>query len=434
MSNTEQLHNTTSARIEILTNMGFDIRIRRSDAGDKVLASLYNITQLLRHHPVFKNRMYYDSFAESVRWEDSGGEWGEITDHDVDMIRYVCQDRWSVNFKKDDIFAAVEIVAKEHKKNPIHDYFDTIRGAWKPGDEPRAERLLIDYFGAEDTPINRAYSIRWLISVAARTYATVRRPIKADAMLVLYGGQGIGKSTALRCLCFSNVLAGEYFGDSELSMDNYRESVQAIQGKAIYELQELAKRTKDVRVEKAFLSRDYDDVRLPYKRSYQKFARKTIFCATTNKKNVLNDASGSRRFWCVDLGRKKIDIAKLRKDLDLIWSEVLYHYEAGEQHYLTDAEEHLRVKSAQDFTDPHPLEDVVMEAVSLLSAPYTVSQILEHIYRDPDPTRHSIKHLDKSTRQNQAIISDILLSNNFVYARRKKNNNSQQRLRGWWPE
>tara|TARA_R100000655_G_scaffold110132_1_gene168062 strand:+ start:24810 stop:26054 length:1245 start_codon:yes stop_codon:yes gene_type:complete len=413
--------------------MGFDIRIRRSDSGDKVLASLYNITQLLRHHPVFKGRSYYDSFAESVRWEDAVGDWGEITDHDVDMIRYVCQDRWSVNFKKDDIFAAVEIVAKENKKNPIHDYFDSIRGKWKPGDEPRAERLLIDYFGAEDTPINKAYSLRWLISVAARTYATVRKPIKADAMLVLYGGQGIGKSTALRCLCFSSVLSGQYFGDSELSMDNYRESVQAIQGKAIYELQELAKRTKDVRVEKAFLSRDYDDVRLPYKRSYQKFARKTIFCATTNKKNVLNDASGSRRFWCVDLGRKKIDICKLRQDLDLIWSEVLYHYEAGEQHYLTDEEEQLRVSSAADFTDPHPLEDAVLDAVSLLSPPYTVSQILEHIYKDPDPTRYSIKHLDKSTRQNQAIISDILLSNNFVYARRKKHENASKRLRGWWP-
>ena len=182
MSNTQQLHSTTSARIEILTNMGFDIRIRRSDAGDKVLASLYNITQLLRHHPVFKGRSYYDSFAESVRWEDAVGDWGEITDHDVDMVRYVCQDRWSVNFKKDDIFAAVEIVAKENKKNPIHDYFDSIRGKWKPGDKknpPRAERLLIDYFGAEDTPINKAYSLRWLISVAARTYATVRKPIKA---------------------------------------------------------------------------------------------------------------------------------------------------------------------------------------------------------------------------------------------------------------
>ena len=108
MTNTQQLHSTTSARIEVLTNMGFDIRIRRSDAGDKVIASLYNITQLLRHHPVFRDRSYYDSFAESVRWEDSVGDWGEITDHDVDMIRYVCQDRWSVNFKKDDIFAAVD--------------------------------------------------------------------------------------------------------------------------------------------------------------------------------------------------------------------------------------------------------------------------------------------------------------------------------------
>ena len=432
MSNTQQLHNSTSARIEILLNIGFDIRIRRSESGDKVLASLYNITQLLRHHPVFKGRTYYDSFAESVLWEDEDEEWGEIRDHDVDMIRYVCQDRWSVNFKKDDIFAAVEIVAKEHKKNPIQDYFDSIRGMWRPGDKPRVEFLLCDYLGAADTPINRAYSKRWLISIVARSRATLKRPVKVDAMLVLYGGQGIGKSTAVETLCFSNVLSGQYFGDSELSMDNYRESVQAIQGKAIYELQELAKRTKDVRVEKAFLSRKVDDVRLPYKRSYQKFARKTVFCATTNKKNVLNDASGSRRFWCVDLGNKPIDIASLRRDLDLIWSEALYYYEQKEQHYLNEEEEKLRVDSAHDFTDPHPLQDVVLEAVSLLSAPYTVSQILEHIYKDPDPTRYSIKHLDKSTRQNQAIISDILLSNGFVYARRRcayKND----RLRGWWP-
>ena len=103
------------------------------------------------------------------------------------------------------------------------------------------------------------------------------------------------------------------------------------------------------------------------------------------------------------------------------------------QWYLTDEEEQLRVSSAADFTDPHPLEDAVLNAVSLLSPPYTVSQILEHIYKDPDPTRYSIKHLDKSTRQNQAIISDILLSNNFVYARRKKNENASKRLRGWWP-
>lgn len=103
------------------------------------------------------------------------------------------------------------------------------------------------------------------------------------------------------------------------------------------------------------------------------------------------------------------------------------------QWYLTDEEEQLRVSSAADFTDPHPLEDAVLNAVSLLSPPYTVSQILEHMYKDPNMTTFSVKHLDKSTRQNQAIISDILLSNNFVYARRKKHENATKRLRGWWP-
>ena len=66
-------------------------------------------------------------------------------------------------------------------------------------------------------------------------------------------------------------------------------------------------------------------------------------------------------------------------------NEQLFKLVQRGQWYLTDDEEKLRVKSAEDFTDPHPLEDVVLEAVSLLQPPYTVAQILEHIYRDPDP-------------------------------------------------
>jgi len=110
-------------------------------------------------------------------------------------------------------------------------------------------------------------------------------------------------------------------------MDNYRDAVQSIQGKLIYEIQELAKRSKSQETEKAFLTRKIDDVRLPYKRSNEQFPRRTVFCATTNKKNVLHDATGSRRFWCVDLGSKKIDIDQLRKDLPQIWSEALHYYD-----------------------------------------------------------------------------------------------------------
>ena len=428
-NNTLQLHASQDARIEVLRNVGFEIRIRRADSGDRVISSLFNMTQLLRHHPLFKDRAHYDEFTQDVIWEDETGTPCRIDDYHIDIIRYHCEDRWGVAFTVDKVWSAVELVAKENKKNPLLLHFETLRGLWKKGNKKRAEKFLIDYMGAANTKINRAYSLRWLLSVVARAHATLLQPVKVDTTLVLYGGQGIGKSTALEALCFSDIFGGRYFGDSEISMDKYKEAVQTIQGKLIYEIQELAKRSKSVETEKAFLTRKIDDVRLPYKRTNQKFARRTVFCATTNKKNVLHDATGSRRFWCVDLGNKKINTAKIKKDLSLIWAEVLYYYDNKAQHYLTDKEEELRIESAQDFTDPHPLTDAVLDAASLIPSPVTTSQIIEHMYKTIDPTKDNHKYLDKSTRQNHNIISDILRGAGFVYGRRKKGKN---RARGWW--
>ena len=434
-NNTQQLHASRDARIEVLRNIGFEIRIRRSDSGDRVISSLFNVTQLLRHHPLFAGRAHYDEFAQEVIWENEQGLPERVDDYHIDMIRYHCEDRWGVAFTQDKVWSSVEIVAKESRRNPLLQHFETLRGLWNQEKKQikRAEMFLIDYMGAEDTPINRAYSLRWLLSIVARAHATLQNPVKVDTTLVLYGGQGIGKSTALEALCFSGIFGNRYFGDSEISMDKYKEAVQTIQGKLIYEIQELAKRSKSVETEKAFLTRKIDDVRLPYKRSNQKFPRRTVFCATTNKKNVLHDATGSRRFWCVDLGNKKIDTAKIKKDLSLIWSEVLYYYDNNHQHYLTDKEEMLRVESARDFTDPHPLTDAVIEAAEFLPAPITTAQIIEHLYKSTDPTKENHKHLDKSTRQNHNIISDILRGAGYVYARRRLHDQSDDRVRGWWP-
>jgi len=444
MTNTERLHNQ-DARIVALQNLGFEIRVRRTDSGDRVLGSLFNVTQLLRHYPLFRTRARYDEFAQMVFWENEEGIKERISDYHIDSIRLECEDRWGVAFTADKVWSAVELVAKENAFNPILEHFDFLRGKWDPEKHPRrAHRFLIDYLGAEDTKINQSYSARFLLSVVARAHATIQNPVKVDTTLVLYGGQGIGKSTALEALCFSDALGSTYFGDSELSMDKYKEAVQSIQGKLIYEIQELARRSKSVEVEKAFLTRKIDDVRLPYKRANEKFARRTVFVATTNKKNVLHDATGSRRFWCVDLGKKKIDIKKLKEDLSLIWSEVLYHYDNNVQHYLTDEEEALRQQSAQDFTDPHPLTDAVLSIAEGMTAPITTAKIIEELYKPSQQQdasdfyqnnkkqSHSVKHLEKSTRQNQNIINDILQSNGYEYSR-KSINDSKKRFRGWWP-
>ena len=102
------------------------------------------------------------------------------------------------------------------------------------------------------------------------------------------------------------------------------------------------------------------------------------------------------------------------------------------QWYLTDEEEKLRMVSAQDFTDPHPLTDPVLDIMERLPAPVTTARIIEELYSSPDLTKDTNKHLDKSTRQNQNIINDILLSHGYEFGRRRAAH-SDRRVRGWWP-
>ncbi len=424
---TIQLHADRDARVQVLRNMGFEIRIRSTQTGDYVIASLFNLVQLLRNHAEFVGRSRYDSFAGECQWQNDSGIWERIQDIHVDELRYQFEDLWGVAFTAPNMWSALSIVCRENAINPVLDFFETLRQ--KNGPYPRrAEQLLSKYLGAEDTAINRAYSLRWLISIIARAHATVDKPVKVDTMLVLYGGQGIGKSTALQTIALDHIFGCRFFGDAELDMSKYKESVQSIQGKLIYELQELAKRTKDVEIEKAFLTRKIDDVRLPYKRVNEQLPRRTVFARSVNRKDVLSDATGSRRFWCVDLGNKKIDISRLRGDIESIWAEALMWYDAEEQWHLNDTEEEARIKSAEEFVDSHPLTGPVLKAARKMHPmPATVSKIIEQLY-DVD------KYLDKSTRKNQAIISDILRSNKYVYAKRQHPHNKGERIKGWWKE
>ena len=443
MGKLAKLGSMIDPQIQLLLEETYDLKFRRTQQGEIYLKScLYNVVQLLRNHARFRECCVYDDFAEQIEFRLSPQGAREIlTEYHVDLLRFEFQDRYDVNFKKDDLFSAIEIVAKENRRNPLIDHIKSFSGLWTSEMPSLCEMLLIKYLGCEDTPLNRAYSLRWILSIVARARATIKSPVKCDTVLVLYGDQGIGKSTFLETICFRSEFGRKYFLDNNIVMGT-KDAVQAIQGKIIVELQELAKRSKDAETEKAFISLQIDDLRLPYKRTNEKFARRCVFAATTNKPHVLSDASGSRRFWCVTAGEtlsrgeRLFDpqegglsrLQELERDLPMIWSEALHRLERNEPHWLTPEEEELRKKSAEYYTAPHPLTEPVMKIVSGKSV-VTTADILKELYEDPDPMKKCTKHLDKSTRRNQNIIGDILSSHGWRYGRGRI---SGRRLRAWF--
>lgn len=421
------------AHIANLQREGIETRLKRTRSGDIVIIpSLYNITKLLSMDGQYKNKIIFDDFGEKIVFVNERGDWEDLEDFHIDQIRFDFEDRLYTTFKREDIFSAAEIVAKRNRVNPLLDY---VKNELKWDKTKRLETMLIDYFGIEDTPLHRAYSKRFMVSMVARLFATIHNPVKVDTVLVLYGDQGKHKSTALSIIALDKQFGKKYFSDTPFDMAS-KDAHLMTQGKILVELQELAKRSKDKEVEKSFISLQIAEFRPPFKRCRIRLARRCVFCATTNRNLILTDATGSRRFWPVIVGETerhnpawKINTTELEKNIEQIWAEALFLYEHDEQWWLTDDEEILRIEAAADFMDRHPLHEIVIEhAKSFCNEKgfVQVQDIIERLYKDP--TGFSTKHLEKSTRQNKAIISDILTDEKYKYQRRTFRGKT---IRGW---
>jgi len=65
------------------------------------------------------------------------------------------------------------------------------------------------------------------------------------------------------------------------------------------------------------------------------------FIGSTNATEYLKDSTGNRRWWPVDCHEKKIDIEKLKGEVNQIWAEAYMLYVQGAKTYLSDAGEEI---------------------------------------------------------------------------------------------
>ena len=433
------------AYIGNLLQLGIELRLkRRASTGEVYIGkNLYNCVKLLGTHPRYKDRLKYDSFAEKVYYthptplgdEDAPQKTESYHDAITNELRFELEDRFFVSFSKDDIESAVEIVARKNPINPILDYINNLP---KWDGTKRIHEVLKKYFGCKSNEFMKqellhAYSKKFVISIIARLHATMRNPVKCDTVLVLYGRQGKHKSTALGVFALEHLFGKRYFMDTPFDI-SHKDAYQVVEGKLIVELQELAKRSKDKELEKAFISTQVARFRRSHAKHVTEHVRKCIFVATTNKNMILSDATGSRRFWVVTIGdgedkNWKIDVAGLRKDIDLLYAEALHCYNNKEPWWLTDEEEELREESASDFADRHPMYNVIVSCARELEKDFgyvQIDKLIEKIYKE---TPDSKKYLDKNTRQNKNIIADVLLQESYSYKRKSVN---KKVVRGWF--
>lgn len=268
----------------------------------------------------FGARFSFDEFSRRfiVNWHMLDGFDGHLTDAVVDRFRGAIMARFEFDAKKENTADAISSLCWENAFDPVRDYL----AALKWDGHARISDWLRVYLGAEDSAYARAVGRKTLIAAVRRT----RRPgCKFDNVLVLEGGQGTGKSSALRILAIDD----DRFTDQDLIHLDIKIQKELLAGKWIVELAELAgmRRAENERV-KAFVSRTHDRARAAYAHFSDDQPRRCVFIGTTNADEYLSDPTGNRRFWCVRTG--EIDLERLRLDVGQLWAEAASAEAAGE--------------------------------------------------------------------------------------------------------
>lgn len=268
-------------------------------------------------YDLFHNRMLVGGEVIS-KWSSS-----ELSDHVVSMLRDMIRYRFGFDPGKQNTQDAAEILCLNRMFDPILDYL----GALQWDGRPRLDQWMTAYLGAPDTELNRAVSRLSLIAAVRR----VRHPgTKFDQIIVLEGPQGQGKSEAIE------ILAGaDNFSDQSILGVDDRKQQELTEGVWLYEIGELnGIRRTDIEHIKAFASRKTDRARPAYGRYMVQQPRRTVFFASCNRNDYLQDDTGNRRFWPVEV--RTIDLAGLRRDRDQLWAEAAHREGTGESHYLPE--------------------------------------------------------------------------------------------------
>ena len=322
--------------------------------------TLKNLRLILENDPHLKH-IVFNQLADGleikgdVPWSHPARFWRD--QDDAQLISYVDEHYGTFSQRNYDI--AVTKVTDDRSYHPIREMFASL----PPWDGiPRAETVLIDYLGAQDTPYVRAVTRKALCAA----YMRVHHPgIKFDYITVLNGAQGIGKSTLIA------VLGMEWFSDSlSLSDMNDKTAAEKLQGYWIHEIGEMAGMKKaDLEKVKAFVSRQDDKYRASFGRRVTPHPRQCIFFGTTNSENgYLRDITGNRRFWNVKVsgnGRHcpwELDAETVAQ----IWAEAKALAEAGEPLFLPAELEGYAKKEQRSAMEQDDREGLVQEYLDLL--------------------------------------------------------------------
>lgn len=328
----------TDARGErsLWQSMGLEVNVGNGTPPPNEDTVLRAVTFALR------DRFWFDTFLQRAMTD-----WNEPTPrpiHDADYARLTVWLQRDVRLHKmtlPKVRAGLELHLYSNQRNTAQDWMRYLR--WDR--VARLDFMLERGFGCAPSEYHQAVSRNFLMGMVARV---LRPGCQVDCMPVLEGGQGRGKSSALR------ILGGPWFTEATDSILT-KDFLQNLHGKMLVEIAELHafKKAEQDRI-KGIITNRVDTYRASYGRTAGDYPRQCVFAGTTNRDDWVMDDTGARRFWRVLTG--DIDLAWLTQHRDQLFSEAVARLEAGEPYWTVPEQAARRLAEGarphSAWTDP----------------------------------------------------------------------------------
>jgi putative DNA primase/helicase len=304
--------------------------------------TLANASAIMRFHPKFEGKIWYDSFCERIYhtlYGDTPREWD-----DIDSKRATAFIQSQLNLPRISLKIVEDAVihaAHERPVNSVKQWLESIE--WDK--EERLSTWVGDCLGVELTPYSMAVGRNWLISMVARVY---RPGCQVDTMPVLEGMQGEGKSKTIE------ILGDRWFAAVSTAFGSF-EFIDTIQGKWLIEIPDMAGfgKREHGQVISAITTRS-DRYRAKYGRFDKDHPRKCVFAATSETDDYLAEMRGFRRYW--PLRCKGIDQDTLIDQRPQLFAEAAAAFHAKEPWHLMPAEDTAAEQMARNNDDPWTMD------------------------------------------------------------------------------
>lgn len=326
-----------------------NLKISTNENG-KVIQTLENLEKII----LSITPIAYNELTDVIEIKDKQGKIKPLEKRDKELLRMDIEKRFNFKAKIVDLETAIISASDKFRYHPIKNKITSTE--WDK--TPRAETFFIDVLGVEDNIYNRECTRKWLLASLTRLF---NNGVKFDEMIILQGGQGIGKSTTLQRLSL-----GYYTDITEKLGDEVTFKVMRTWLVELSELSTMKKTDSDTF--KAWLSATKDTVRKKYGGDPDDYPRAFTILGTTNNKEILKDRTGNRRYWLMYCDKENIKSTIWSLDSQYIlqlWSEVYQWYKNKETLLISDETKLYMEKLSSGALEHNPLEEKIINVLDM---------------------------------------------------------------------